>query len=57
MELKNSCAVTNENVLLPGTVVYPEAVLGVYSVGRPGAQVPPHSITQVCKGWWAEGRL
>lgn len=57
VELKNSCAVTNENVLLPGTVVYPEAVLGVYSVGRPGAQVPPHSITQVCKGGWAEGRL
>lgn len=46
VELKSSCAVTNENVLLPGTVVYPEAVLGVYSVGRPGAQVPPHSITQ-----------
>lgn len=42
----NSCAVTNESVLLPGVTVHPEAVLGVHTLGRPGQVFPPHSITQ-----------
>ena len=50
MTLLDSCAVTNETTVLPGVVVHPEAVLGVYSLGRPGQVFPPGSITQV-RGW------
>ena len=46
IRLKDGCDVTNDSTLMPGVTVDPNAVLGVYTFGRPGQTFASGSVTQ-----------
>ena len=46
IKLGDGCDVTNDSTLMPGVTVEPNAVLGVYTFGRPGQNFASGSITQ-----------